>query len=177
MLLINVIVLFYCMMYNTTCNIIKIQGGAIMAYNIIDLIDKAIDITIKRKAIYEKIGNEPFGIPSISILSKVLAKDLDKTLQYYEALKNEIANESFEEIDFAIYDKISFLINEFTKKLSVPDIKNTKEFLEFYLNLEKDLYSLLIDIQGRFVMTWVVHLASKSMPTQMILRRLGLQFY
>jgi hypothetical protein len=137
-------------MYNTTCNRIIFQGGAIMAYNIIDLIDKALTITTKRKAIYESIGKN-CGIPSITILSKVLVKDLDKTLQYYETLRTEVGNEVFEEIDVGTYDKISFLTNEFAKKLYVPDIKNTGEFFNFYLNLEKDLYSLLIDIQGRFV--------------------------
>jgi hypothetical protein len=87
----------------------------------------------------------------MDILSKVLVKQLDKTIEYYKALEKEIGDELFEEIDFGTYDKLSFLTNEYAKKLYVPEIQNTKQFFEFYINLERDLYALLIDIQGRFV--------------------------
>jgi len=93
-----------------------------MGYNVIDLIDKAIDIEVRRKIIFENIGQKKSDIPSIKIISKVMIKNVDKTIQYYETLKKEIGNDDLDEIDFVIYDKISFLINEFNKKKYVIKI-------------------------------------------------------
>lgn len=122
-----------------------------MGYNIVDIIDKGINIAIRRKVIFEKIGKNRCDIPTMKILSTVLIKEVDRTIQYYETLKKEIGNVEFEEIDFVIYDKISFLINEFNERIYVPEINDVKEYLRFSVDLEKDTYSLLIDIQGRFV--------------------------
>lgn len=122
-----------------------------MAYNIVDILDKAINVTNKVKIEYENIGKEKCDIQSIKIMSKVLVKQLDKNIEYYESLKEQIGDAEFEEIDFFIYDKMSSLINQFNKKTYVKDINNVKDYLKFSLRLEKDEYSLLIDIQGRFV--------------------------
>lgn len=122
-----------------------------MGYNIIDIINKSMDISKRRKNIYINIGKEKSDIPSIKIISVVLVKEIDRTLDFYEKLKKEISDKEFEEIDFDIYDKISFLINEFNNKIIVNEVSNTKEFLELSLSLEKDVHSLLMNIQGRLV--------------------------
>lgn len=122
-----------------------------MGYNIIDLINKAINIAIRKKTIYKSVGQLNHDIPSIEIMSKVLAKEIDKTIKYYEELKSELSGVKFEEIDFYIYDRQSFLIDEFNKKIYTTEINNIKEYLKFSLDLEKDGKSLLIDVQGRFV--------------------------
>lgn len=122
-----------------------------MGYNIIDIINKAINIANKRKELYIKIGKEKSNISAMKILSKILIEQVDKTIMFYESLKKDIGDTEFEEIDLAVYDKISFIINEFNKKIFIKDVHNTKEFLELSLDLEKDVYSLLLDIQGRFV--------------------------
>jgi hypothetical protein len=122
-----------------------------MGYSVMDLIDKAINIAVRRKAIFENIEQEKCDVPSIKIISKVLAKEVDTTIQYYETLKKEVGNVEFEEIDFWTYDKMSFLVNEFNKKIYVPKINSVREYLRFSLNLEKDTYALLVDVQGRFV--------------------------
>lgn len=122
-----------------------------MGYNVIDLIDKAIKVSIRKKEIYKSIGKENCDIPSIQIMSKVISKEIDKTIKYYETLKIEIGDVEFEEIDLYIYDKMSFLIDEFNKRVYVTKINNVKEYLKFSLELEKDVQSLLIDVQGRFV--------------------------
>lgn len=121
-----------------------------MAYNIIDLLNKAISSSIRKKEIYENINQKKCDIPSMEIISKILIKKINNTIEYYEVLKKEIVDESFEEIDIRIYDRISFLINEFNKKIYEPEINNVRDFLEFSLVLEKNTYSLIIDIQGRF---------------------------
>lgn len=122
-----------------------------MGYNVIDLINKAIKLAIRRRKIYENIGKDKCDIPSIEIMSKVLEKEIDRTIKYYETLKNEINGVEFDEIDFYIYDKMSFLIDEFNKKIHVTEINNVREYLKFSLDSEKDGQSLLIDLQGRFV--------------------------
>lgn len=122
-----------------------------MGYNVADIIDKAITISIRRRTIYEKIGQEKCDILSIKIIAKVLVKEINKTIEYYQTLLNEVNDTEFEEIDFSIYDKMSSLISDFTNRISVVEVKNVREFLNFSLDMEKAVYSLLIDIQGRFV--------------------------
>lgn len=122
-----------------------------MGYNVVDILDKSIKIANKRKIIFENIEKKNCDIPSMKILSKVLIKEVDRTVKYYEKLKEEVGNIEFEEIDFVVYDKISFLINEFNKRIYTPDIHNVREYLRFSIDLEKDNLSLLVDIQGRFV--------------------------
>lgn len=140
-----------------------------MAYNIIDLLNKAISISIRKKEIYENIKQKKCDIPSMEIIPKILIKKIDNTIEYYEALKDEIGEESFEEIDIRIYDRISFLINEFSKKIYEPEINNVRDFLEFSLALEKDTYSLIIDIQGRFTQnTSDVHTKTYKILSDMI---------
>jgi hypothetical protein len=122
-----------------------------MGYNVIDLIDKAIGIAIKRKGIYENIEKENHNFPPIKVMSKVFIKEMNKTIDYYESIKKEIANEPLEEINYGIYDKMSFLVNEFNRKMYDIKISNVKEYLGFSLNLEKDVLALLLDIKGRLI--------------------------
>lgn len=122
-----------------------------MGYNAIDLINRAIDIAARKKNIYMNIGKRKSDIQFIEIVSTVLIRQIDNTIKYYETLKNQLTNENLEDIDFGIYDKISFLINEFNSRLYEPQINNTRDFLKFLLASEKETYSLLVDIQGRFV--------------------------
>lgn len=122
-----------------------------MAYNVIDLIDKSIDMEERRKKLYKNIGNQQKEHSSINIMSRVLIKNIDKTINYYKDLNRELKNTELEEFDFWTYDKISFLINEYNKKQHSVTFSNVKDYIKFSLNLEKDMYSLLIDIQGRFI--------------------------
>lgn len=122
-----------------------------MAYTILDLLDKAINICEKRKTLYT---NAVLKIPpnsSTHIFMNVMIKNMDKNIQYYKSLKLEINEVSVEEINFLIYDKISFLINEFDKKIFIPENLDTINILNFSLNIEKDILALFIDIQGRLI--------------------------
>lgn len=122
-----------------------------MGYNVMDLIDKAIAIAIKKKTLYENIDKDNKNFPPINIMSKVFIARNDKTIIYYKELKNKIGHENLEDIDFQIYDKMSFLINEFNRRTYSAKIHNIKDYLKFSLGLEKDMLSLLLDIKGRFV--------------------------
>jgi len=70
-----------------------------MGYNVIDLINKAINIAIRKKDIYINIGQRKCDIPSVEIVLTVLIKQIDNTIQYYETLKKEVGDQNFEEID------------------------------------------------------------------------------
>ncbi|KLU65296.1 MULTISPECIES: hypothetical protein [Desulfosporosinus] len=122
-----------------------------MGYNVEDIIEKTIKIAVRRRAIYENIRQDKSDIVSVKIFSSVLAKQMDKTVEYYESLLNEIKEVEFEEIDFSTYDKMSSLISNFNTRINLIDISSGREFLEFSFSLEKAVYSLLVDIQGRLV--------------------------
>jgi len=122
-----------------------------MGYNVLDIIDKAIDIQNRRKTILKSVVSEHKTKATIILMCKVLCNQIDEIISYYHELEDEIRDTEFEEIDIIIYDKISFLINEFNNKIYYQDIENAKDYLKFLLNLAKDTYSLFIDIQGRLV--------------------------
>lgn len=125
-----------------------------MGYNVIDVIDKAINIENKEKSKYKNIGKQKGDVQSIKIMSTVFVKQADKTIEYYKTLKKELKGLKFEDIDFDVYDRMSFLVNEFNKKKyskEINGIEDVKDYLKFSLNLEKDIYSLFVDIKGRFV--------------------------
>lgn len=119
-----------------------------MPYSIVDIIDKAIVITNKRKKIISERNNEN---ANIEIMSKVLIKEIDKMICYYESLKNEFKNMQVEEIDIYTYDKISFLMDNFSKRIVNVSVGSPHEYVEHSLEMEKDLYAMFIDVRGRFV--------------------------
>ena len=120
-----------------------------MGYNIIDIINKAINIENKRKMVIKNAITENNTSPSIKLISKVLCNQIDEIIKYYEELKNEIKYTELEEIDFRTYDKMSFLVNEFNERICVLKVINVREYLKSTLELEKNKYSLFIDMQGR----------------------------
>ena len=121
-----------------------------MGYNILDIINKAIDISHMRKRLYLEINAQNYQSPSVKILSKVLADNVDKSIIYYEKLKKEV-DENIELIDLVIYDRISFLINQFNLRIHTTNIASASELLSFSLNLESEVLALFLDIQGRLV--------------------------
>lgn len=134
------------------CRVLK-GDEFVLGYSIIDVIDKAIAIAYKRKELYAEISKQNNLPPSVKILSKVLADNVDKTFLYYEKLKKEVKDDESEKIDFAIYDKISFLISQFNLRVHITDATTPKEFLSFSLDFEKEILALFLDIQGRLVVT------------------------
>ena len=130
-----------------------------MGYNIIDIVNKCIIIEENKRKIFKKIINEDslnlFKSELIRlrliVLVKTFLKDIDRVIDYYEELKNRINISSIEEIDFRTYDKIAFLMNEYDNKIKYMDLDeiSPKEYVDITLDLTKDKYALLIDIQGR----------------------------
>jgi len=120
-----------------------------VGYNIIDIIDKAINIEKRRKVVIKNAIIENKTSPAIKLISKVLCNQIDEIIKYYEELKVEIKYIELEEIDIRTYDKMSFLINEFNDRICVLKVTNVREYLKSTLELEKNKYSLFIDLQGR----------------------------
>lgn len=123
-----------------------------MAYTIIDLLDKIIEISkIKKDNCISAMQNMEKGSHNY-ILLKVFDKSIGKHIKYYEKLKNDISENgtNIEEIDFQVYDKISYLVNEFKHHSLIPD-NNFNNVEESYLKFQKEVLALYLDIQGRMV--------------------------
>ncbi|MBF8982896.1 hypothetical protein IZY60_05050 [Lutibacter sp. B2] len=119
-------------------------------YTTLDLINKTIIIARKRQDMYKKISSLDSQHFTTAMIANTLVIDAKKTLLYYEKLKMEV-EDGQEEIDFATYDKISFLINEFKRRFVSPTIYDVENLLKFSLDFEKQVIALFIDIQGRLI--------------------------
>lgn len=122
-----------------------------MAYTVLDLLDKIIYVEEKKKNIcgtgLEKIKDDT----RIYILVKVLMKNLNDSIEFHKELKEEVKKTEMEEIDFIIYDKVSFLIDEFSNKVIAPDNFNIKSIFKCCLDFQNNILSLYIYIQGKIV--------------------------
>lgn len=117
-------------------------------YDITDLLKKTIAIAAKKKRLFEGIlENTPD--PRLRILIQVMINRVNQDVVFYEKLMSDLKDVTLEPIDFAIYDTISSLVNQFGRSLIVPKIKNRKEMVTFCIELEKSIYALMMDVQGR----------------------------
>lgn len=74
-----------------------------MEYNIINLIDRAIDTGNKVIEIYIDINKEYDDIDSFKIFSKIFMKYEKEKIDYYHSLKIKLNKEKIKEIDLYIY--------------------------------------------------------------------------
>lgn len=122
-----------------------------MAYNVLDIVDKAITVDNKSKEIINKEAKIKSEIKVIQLMNKVMSEQLDISISYYEGVKRQLQGRDLKDVDFMTYDKISFLVNEFLSKLHFPKLNNAIDYLMFTYELSKERYSLFVDIQGRLV--------------------------
>ena len=117
-------------------------------YDIRDLLNKAIALTEKRKGTYVKLlDNSPD--PRLRILVQIMMSRLDQDIIFYKKTLEELGGGDLEMIDFAVYDMISSLINQFMRTITTPKVKSRKEFVAYVTEIEKSVYALMMDIQGR----------------------------
>lgn len=120
-----------------------------MAYDVVDVLNKAIDINYKAIGTIENVECSYCNQCQQKIMTNVLRKGIERSIEYYKELKEEAKNLELQDFDFMIYDKISFLVNEYNSRIFIPKVTNTNEYLKFVLNLIKEKHALFIDIQGR----------------------------
>lgn len=119
-------------------------------YDIRDVLRKGIDVATKKRAIYERI-KEDNGDVRVRMMVQVMIGQVDSDINHYKNMIQNISDEMAEDIDFGTYDKISSLVNQFSRILTTPQIRDRKLFLEYAIELEKSIYALLVDIKGRLV--------------------------
>ncbi|PAB58730.1 ferritin family protein [Anaeromicrobium sediminis] len=120
-----------------------------MAYTVIDLLDKIILIEEMAKDMYEEMGKKYGEDINIRTIVNVLVREEERHIKYYKDLKKECKDE--ESIDFHLYDKASFLFNQFKGNIIAPKISTKEELLNFAIDFERKNVAFLIDIRGRLV--------------------------
>lgn len=121
-----------------------------MGYTIIDIIEKLITAEKKKIKKFEE-AYEAVNKASLKILVNAFKKDIEKNLVTYQKIKQELSMKELEEINIFIYDKMSSLIDQYVKSLHGINARKSFCVLCDALELEKEAYSMLLDIQGRFV--------------------------
>lgn len=119
-------------------------------YDVRDVLRKAIDITLRKREMFEQL-KEDAGDIRIRMQISVFEKTMDTDIHYYETMIKNITDAMAENLDFAVFDKISFLVNQFTRTIVPPKLTDQKSMLRYFLEQEKAAYALLVDIQGRMV--------------------------
>jgi len=119
-------------------------------YDIRDVLRKGIAITEKKKNEYVKL-QENSGDIRLRLLIGVFIREFEKDIVYYNRLVDNITDSIAEGIDFGVFDKISSLVNQFSRIIIPINISDRKELVAYVLELEKATYALLVDIQGRMV--------------------------
>lgn len=117
-------------------------------YDVRDLIKKAIAIAEKKKRLLLSIlENTPD--PRLRILIQVMINTVEKDIQFYLTMNQELENQTLDPIDFAVYDTIASLINQFGRGMVSTKIKTRQEMVNFSVDIEKAVLALMLDIQGR----------------------------
>lgn len=119
-------------------------------YDIRDILRKGIAITEKKKNEYVKL-QENSGDIRLRLLIGVFIREFEKDIIYYNRLVDNITDSIAEGIDFWVFDKISSLVNQFSRIIMPINISDRKELVAYVLEQEKATYALLVDIQGRMV--------------------------
>ncbi|MCD3363929.1 hypothetical protein G8T83_13980, partial [Clostridium botulinum D/C] len=101
--------------------------------------------------LYENAIKDENQLDSFCLLVSIFVKYRWGKIRYYNSLKETLKNKPIKDIDFSIYDKISSLIYEFNNNLSSNWNSNTKIFMEWVLNTNKNSRALLIDVRSRLI--------------------------
>lgn len=119
-------------------------------YDIRDVLRKGTAITEKKKNEYMKL-QENSGDIRMRLLIGVFIREFEKDIVYYNRLVDNITDSIAEGIDFGVFDKISSLVNQFSRIIMPINISDRKELVAYVLEQEKATYALMVDIQGRMV--------------------------
>lgn len=119
-------------------------------YDIRDILSKGVMISEKKKEAYLKL-QENSGDIRMRTLVGVFIRESDKDIAYIIRMIENISDQMAEGIDFSVFDKVSSLVNQFSRTIVPIKITDRKALVNHVLEQEKATYALLIDIQGRLV--------------------------
>ena len=121
-------------------------------YDIRDILRKAIEIASKKRKVYQKLQDNS-GDVRMRVLIGVFIKAMNSDISYYQRLIENVSDQMAIGLDFSTFDKISSLVNQFSRLITDISITDRKELVRYVLEQEKASYALMIDIQGRLVVT------------------------
>lgn len=121
-----------------------------MGYTILDILDKLIQVEINIKNVYLEVAKIT-KFRRVNIVARILSKDKERHIEYYKEIREENSFELEEDIPFDIYDKISFLVNQFKTRIRIENFNTLDELLDYALDYEEMNKALLIDMQGRLL--------------------------
>ncbi|WP_099187658.1 hypothetical protein [Tepidibacter mesophilus] len=122
-----------------------------MAYTAVDIVNKALMISDKINNLYSNFDGCTKKYDSFKLTVLILLKQLQRDINYYNKLKEEIRNDIYEEMDFGTYDEISKQINKFIYKINTSNCYCYKSIFKNHLYLNHSMYAVFIDAQGRIV--------------------------
>lgn len=118
-------------------------------YSVIDILNKAIAQSKHRKDIMNRHWEKASNIRT-KILISVIIKGIDRDIDFYEEVINDIDKAEVEKITIDVYDKIASLMNQFTVNLRVlEEIDLDGDIIGQCMELNSSLLALFINIQGR----------------------------
>ena len=100
---------------------------------------------------YERATDDEGDIRNRMVLG-VFIKSTEKEIRHCDEMLSSISDQMAGGIDFDVYDKISFLVNQFSRTLVMPKTHDRRQLVAYALNQEKAVLALLLDIQGRMMM-------------------------
>lgn len=121
-------------------------------YDIRDVLRKGIEIASKKRSVYQKLQDNSGDI-RMRVLIGVFIKATNVDISYYQRLIDNVSDQMAIGLDFSTFDKISSLVNQFSRLITDITITDRKELVRYVLEQEKASYALMIDIQGRLVVT------------------------
>lgn len=124
-------------------------------YDIRDVLTKGIEIASKKKKLYEHIRDNN-GDVRVRTVANILIDAVNSDIVHYQMMIKNVTDEMAEDIDFGTYDKISSLVNQFSRLMIAPEIRDRRQLLDYSIEVEKALYALLIDIKGRLVTSEII---------------------
>lgn len=107
-------------------------------------------IAEKKQAVYGEL-RENSGDVRMRTLLGVFIRSLQKDIRYLNRLIESVSDASSEPFPFDVFDKISSLVNQFSRRVVSLNIRDRQALVLHAIEYEQSVYALYADIQGRMV--------------------------
>lgn len=119
-----------------------------MAYTVIDLLDKFIQIEQTGYEMFTQIADSSGAQEKIKTLARIFAREEKRHMDIYRRLKEKMQKEPGIEVDFSLYDKASTIIFGFFRPGLTGGAEDERQLLETCLNFEKENLALALSVRG-----------------------------